>query len=121
MTRVEEIIARVNALRGGNPFSDEQKTIWIAVLDGLIYRELFSKTEGTDVAYSSPKELHDMLLVEPPFDEIYVLWLFAQMDLYLGEQAKYNIDITAFQDFYDNYANYYVNSNNMQKMPKILW
>lgn len=121
MTTIEEIISRVNAVRPNNPFENEQKVSWLALLDGIIYRELISKTEGNDVTYSPQTDIHDKLFVDKPFDEIYVLWLFAQMDLYLGEQARYNVDITAFQDFYESYCNDYVNSHKMQKMPKILW
>lgn len=120
MTTIEEIISRTDAVRD-NPFSNEQKISWLALLDGIIYRELISKTADCDVTYAPQVSVHDTLLVEKPFDEIYVLWLFAQMDLYRGEQTKYNADITAFQDYYDNYSSAYANSHTMQPMPKISW
>ena len=120
MTTIEEIITRADAVRP-NPFSPEQKTSWLAFLDGIIYRELISEAEDSGVTYVPHNNIHDGLLVDKPFDELYVLWLFSQMDLYLGEQARYNIDITAFQDFYNNYSQDYTDSHTMKHTPKILW
>ena len=120
MVTIEEIISRVDNVRQ-NPFGKTQKIAWLSLLDGVIYRELISQTEGCNATFSHYTDVHQELLVDKPFDEMYILYLFAQIDFYLGETIKYDSDITVFQDYYDNYSNDYINSHKMIKPPKILW
>lgn len=118
MTTVEEIISRVDRLRP-NPFSNEQKLTWLSLLDGIIYREIISLAVENDVAFTYHSDIHDELLVDKPFDELYVLYLFAQIDLYLGESANYDMDITAFQDYFNSFCGDYERNHKMKTSPKI--
>lgn len=47
------------------------------------------------------------LLVEAPYDELYVYYLMAQLDLAYGETDKYNKHIILFDDAFNAFAKYY--------------
>jgi hypothetical protein len=47
------------------------------------------------------------LIVEHPYDDIYIKWLEAQIDYANGEYGKYNNSIAMFNTAYEAYAKYY--------------
>lgn len=106
---IQEAINRTDALKY-NTYSNEDKIAWLSRLDAMVKRLILDTHEGTDnvsfAGYDSQTELDTVLLVPSPYDEIYILWLQAQIDLNNGEYDKYNASITLFNTEYEAYENY---------------
>ena len=63
--------------------------------------------------YDENSSLDTILLVDAPYDEIYIRWLESQIDYANGEYGKYNNSITAYNTAWKGYMNYY----NRKHMP----
>lgn len=115
--RIVDAISRVDALYF-NTFSNDEKVAWLAKLDGLILEQVIAAHEGAEkVCFSGYDPLGDLqtrLLVDAPYDEMYIPWLQAQMELALRETEGYNAAITTFNAEYGAF----VNSYNRSHMPK---
>jgi hypothetical protein len=64
--------------------------------------------------YSVDVDQQTDLLAPAPFDEMYIYWLKAQIDLANGEYNRYNVEITMFNTEWQEYINDY----NRHHMPK---
>lgn len=94
MPSVNEVIERVDRVKV-NPYEDADKARWLMELDGKIYQEVtaFPLTEeGENPAPPRvwPEEGDKPLLVDPPYDRLYDLYLFAMIDYHDREYAGYN-------------------------------
>lgn len=95
MPTIDEVIARVDA-RKPNVYSDEDKARWLMELDGRLYRELFARWPAAQPEIGKkppeqwPEEGGAPLLVEPPYDGLYELYLEAMVDYYDQETEAYN-------------------------------
>ena len=86
-----ELIARADELRP-NRFSAEDKLNWLRRIDGQLLRELCDTHEQLDSqelpdSYDTDTEL---LAPFPYGEEMYLGYLFCQIDLHNGEIQKYN-------------------------------
>lgn len=112
-----EAINRTDELKP-NGFSQTEKVEWLSILDGMIKNDIIDTHEGgEDIPFSgyndeTPNETK--LIVESPYDDIYILWLESRIDYANAEYAKYNNSITRYNDIYQAYSNYY----NRTHMPK---
>ena len=101
-----------------NTFSASEKIMWLSKLDWMIKRNIFDTHEGGEnIAFSgyTPEESGSTALLLPePFDEMYLLWLQAQMELALKETENYNASILTFNTEYEAFENYW----NRTHMPK---
>lgn len=115
--KVMEAIDRIDSLKH-NTYTIGEKVGWLSRLDGMVKTDIIDTHEdGDDIQFSGYTQERDMeteLLVPAPFDDLYLLYLEAQIDYYNGEIARYNNSITMYQTAYDNYARYY----NRQHLPK---
>lgn len=78
--------------------------------------ETEEKAEFT--GYTDETPLSTKLLVDAPFDDIYLSWLEAKIDFYNGEYTKYNNSIMRHNEVYRMFSNHY-NSTHMAKGKKI--
>lgn len=112
-----EAINRVDSTKP-NSYTQLEKVDWLSTLDGVIKTNIIDTHEGgEDVVfegYNADTSLDTELLVPAPYDDIYIRWLEARVDYANGEVKKYNNSLTAYNDAYDLYANYY----NRKHMPK---
>lgn len=103
-----EAITRADTLRP-NICGRNQKVFWLSQLDGRI-RERQQRHEGQQQEFSGydPATPPDTaLLVEAPYDAMYVYWLMAQTDLASGEIEGYNSAIALFNTEFDAWARHY--------------
>ena len=112
-----EAINRVDSTKP-NSYTQIEKVDWLSTLDGIIKGEIIDTHEGGEAivfdGYDVGTSLDTPLLVPAPYDDIYIRWLEARIDYANGEINKYNNSLTAYNDAYDLYANYY----NRKHMPK---
>lgn len=114
--KLGEAIDRIDSLKH-NTYTNAEKVDWISRMDGVIKTQIFDTHEGDEVYFEGYSEANDMdteLLVDPPYDDIYIRWLEAQIDYYNGEIARYNNSAMMYQAAYDAYQRYY-NRNHMPK------
>lgn len=105
-----EAIQRVDALRH-NTFTQEEKIGWLAQVDGQVQEDLIrthEDPEGKDFRYyDAQTPLDRELLVPPPYDELYLHYLQAQMDYYNAEYDRYNRSMGMYQAVWSAFANFY--------------
>lgn len=105
-----QAIAEVDSLVP-NIRSQEDKVRWLSRLDWTVKKEILDAHHGTEGAdfsgYDAHSSLHTTLLVPPPYDEIYVRWLEAQIHYYNGETDRYNEAIIMYNDAFDAYSDCY--------------
>lgn len=94
-----------------NTYSQEDKVDWLSRLDWMIKKQIIDTHAGAeDIAfagYDDNTDLHTVLLVPAPFDDIYLRWMEAQIDYSNGETDKYNVSIIMYNTAYDAYYNHY--------------
>ena len=104
-----------------NNFAQETKLGWLSKLDGMIRAEVVDTHEGGEdapfVGYGE-EDLGAVLVVPPPYDDIYVKWLEAQIDYANNEYDKYNNSAAAFNSAYTAFSGQY-HRTHMPKGTKI--
>jgi hypothetical protein len=114
--KIIDAISRVDALYF-NTFSVAEKIAWLSKVDWLIKRHILDTHEGPETdfrGYTPETDLQTELLAPVPYDEMYLPWLQAQMELALKEFDNYNASILTFNTEYEAFENYY----NRTHMPK---
>lgn len=107
---IREVIARVD-LKKPNAFDDEQKVRWLAELDGKIAADVMlqSISDLQQYNYKYPEAMDFELLVHFPHDDIYELWLAAQIDKANGEVDLYMNSKEAYNASYINFSCWFAN------------
>lgn len=118
---ISEAIARTDALKP-NDYTQNEKIQWLSRADWQIKNEIIDTHEGAeDVTfngYTGTTPTDTELLAGEPYDELYIAWLMAQIDYFNSEYAKYNQNITKFNDTYYAFSKDY-NRTHMPKETKI--
>ena len=112
-----EAIDSINSLKP-NSFTQEDKIKWLSTLDGIIKKEIIDTHEGAEGVefngYDENTPLDTVLLVPPPYDDIYLKWLEAKIDYINGDTARYNNSMIMYNTAYSAFQRYY----NRTHMPK---
>lgn len=115
--KIIEAIGRVDELKP-NTYDVEHKIGWLSKLDLMIQNNVFNTHEGATEkvfeGYPVDVDQQTDLLAPAPFDEMYIYWLKAQINLSNGEYNRYNVEITMFNTEWQEYINDY----NRHHMPK---
>ena len=111
---IMEAIAQVDSLVP-NTYSQKDKVGWLSRLDHLIKTQITDLHEGAEKVrfsgYDNSTNQHTVLLVPPPFDEIYLRWMEAQIHYHDGEIDRYNIAITMYNTAYEGFQNNYTRNH----------
>ena len=91
-----------------NSYSEEDKLRWINELDGMVQRLVFQNDEDKIKQYVYPDDMDKKLLILPPFDDVYTLFLEAKIDYHNREYANYNNSATMFEAQYSEYKKAYI-------------
>lgn len=108
--KISEAIERLDELKS-NMYSEPEKIRWLSQLDTMI-RKLIIDTHvgGEDCVFSGYDENTDkdtVLLAGAPFDDIYIFYMAAQIDLANMEYDRYNNSVMIFSDKYQDFADWY--------------
>lgn len=105
MSTFKEIIERVDENKP-NAFSTQTKMTWLSQLEGKIAADvlLMNIVEIRQLEGKYPEVLDTQPLVTYPHEDIYDLWLTAQIDYGNGEYEKYANSMAMFNEAYDNFA-----------------
>lgn len=123
---IEDVLDEVTALKT-HQYTDAQVVKWLHRLDVKILNDIINQhyhfdengdLEGdvdTPDAYSAEAEEVDTeLLVEDPYSELYIPYVYAMIDFNNGEFSRYNNSMVMFNSMLQDYANWY----NRSYMPK---
>lgn len=112
-----EAINGIDSLKP-NSYPQQDKVIWLSILDGTIKTEIIDTHEGAEgVIFNGYEDVNlfdTVLLVPAPYDDIYIKWLEAQIDYANGETAKYNNSMVMYNTAYSAFERFY----NRTHMPK---
>ena len=107
---IREIIERVDRLKP-NMIDEEQKIRWLSEVDGQVWHEIITQHEGAPMeeftGYTDTTPPQTKLLVPFPYDNLYIHYLSAQIDLYNQELGKYNNDSQLYNTALKNYSDWY--------------
>ena len=108
--KIIDAISKVDDLKP-NRYDEEHKVGWLSNLDLRVKNEIIDTHEGASetsfTGYNLDVDKNTKLLVPAPYDEMYIHWLMAQIDLANGEYNKYNAEITMFNTEWEDYAKHY--------------
>ena len=108
MSTIIEVITRVDENKP-NAFTERQKVLWLAALDGRIAVDVFLMdiTDAAQFRYTHPESLSTELLVSFPHDDIYELWLEAKIDFANGEYDKYQNTMEFYNAAYNSFVRWF--------------
>lgn len=117
------IIEAINRIDDAKPnqYTQSDKVRWLSTLDGIVHDEILAVHEeeaGAFAGYDDSTDLSTELLVGPPYDEMYIRWLEAQIDYTNSEYAKYNNSMAMYNAAYNTFARFY-NRTHMPRGGKI--
>lgn len=119
---VIELIMKLHTLQpndfGETMSGNDIKMTWLTDAFWRVVNEIIDKSENAkphseyelDTILGAGIEVVTLstdLLVDPPYDELYVYYMMAQLDLAYGETDKYNKHIILFDDAFNAFAKYY--------------
>lgn len=108
---IREIISVVDRLKPNN-YTDEDKKLWLSILDSRVFSEILGTHQGAEIdsfeGYNADTEDTTELLIPFPYaEEIYRYWLESQIDYANQEINKFNNDTALFNLKWSDYANFY--------------
>ena len=121
---IMEAIAQVDSLVR-NTYSQKDKVGWLSRMDHMIKTHVIDGHEGAQnirfAGYDDSTDLHTVLLVPPPFDEIYLRWMEAQIHYHNGEYDRYNAAITMYNTAFEGFRDHYTRNHRPLKTSRFLF
>lgn len=108
MITVNTVIERALKLHPDN-IDDGIKCRWLSELDGKIMRETMH--DNSFKGYSFPEDGDTELVVKPPYDNIYELYIIAMSEFFSGELASYSASAILFDEAYAEFRKNYIRNN----------
>jgi len=105
---INSVIEQVSKLHP-DTIPDSIKCRWLSELDGKITLETMHRDNFT--AYKFPEDGERELIVKPPYDNIYELYLIAMSDFFSGELANYSASAVLFERAYSEFCKSYLRNN----------
>lgn len=107
---VREAIARADEIQP-NAFSENMKTAWINEVEGQVQTDIHRILPEDCVAYTYAADADKTLLVLPPHDKLYPLYLGAMIDYANGEISRYQNSAGMFNAAWDEFYKWYLRHN----------
>lgn len=109
--KIKECIDQVDNVKP-NQYSVEDKVRWLSFLDAIIINEVLKTHEGYEGQYDnfegySPDKLDMKLIVEHPYDSLYIAYIKMKIDEENGETARYNNSATMYNSYMSLYKKHY--------------
>jgi len=106
--KVREAIERADDVKP-NAFDSKTKAAWLNALEGRIAASVFllAPAEIRQLQYHVPEDLETELLVAPPHDDIYALWLQAKIDEGNGEYDRYQNTMQIYNEHFGSFLRWF--------------
>ncbi|WP_288887466.1 hypothetical protein [uncultured Eubacterium sp.] len=106
---INEVLDEVDRIAKNNSIDRNQKIKWLDRLDRSIFNDLLQykkdNIENFD-GYNVDDDEDTELLAVAPYDELYVYYVLAQINLIQQEIDFYNNNYAMYEDKYRNYRNF---------------
>lgn len=106
---INEVLDEVDRIAKNNSIDRNQKIKWLDRLDKSIFNDLLQykkdNVESFD-GYTSETDEDTVLLAVAPYDELYVYYVLAQINLIQQEIDFYNNNYAMYEDKYRNYRDF---------------
>lgn len=111
MPSINEVLERTTCARPDG-IEDAVKAAWLLELDGRLLREVVREHEGdepdeTALPVRWPEDADKPLLVRPPYDNLYDLYIYAQGDALNREYSHYANSAVLFEAALDEWKKQY--------------
>ena len=103
--KTKQIIENCNQIKP-NMYDRQLMEAWILELEQKIVAEIWNRSEEYK-EMNIPEEANEELLVKPPYENLYMYWLFMKIDFFNDELDRYNNDAILFNSEYADYAAYF--------------
>lgn len=94
-----------------NAIEKRDKVRWLSDVDETVYRKLIRTHRGGGAlefdGYTDQTPDDTLLFAVQPYDEMYVYYLMAQIDLWNNELDRYQNSQALYNQAYAEYANHY--------------
>ena len=95
-----------------NQYSIEDKVHWLSFIEHIIINDVIKTHEGYEGEYEefdgySADKLWQKLIVDKPYDNLYVAYLKMKIDEENGETARYNNSATLFNSYITVFKKHY--------------
>lgn len=93
------------------PFDKDLLIMWLAELDGMAIREIFSGYDGSPAGpdwepYVPGEDPQTVLLIPAPYDSVYLDYLKMKCDSW-NKESSYNNSAKAFNNAYMTFGDYW--------------
>lgn len=107
---VQEVLTEVEELKP-HQYDDSMLIRWLNDLETKIYREILSnyvyETELEEYVPLTEEDMMRELCIKEIYTDVYKLYLFAMIDFYNNETARYQNSHVMFNVRYQDFANYW--------------
>lgn len=104
--KIRNVIRYVDAIKP-NAFGDEVKVQWINEAEGYVQTDVMMLALSDVVQYDPEQHMDAELLVKPPHDKLYAVYLCAMVDFANGEYDKYANTMQMYNEFLGEYIKWY--------------
>ena len=107
MATVKQVLEQVDAMLP-NQYTTAEKRRWLLQAEGFVVREVHQPHAGGEEAQVPPEDTGEdtVLLVQPPYDELYRHYVEAQIHYANGEMARYNNAAAQWNNAFLTYKDY---------------
>ena len=106
MATLKDVIDEVDEVKP-NPFDNDTKTRWLNESEGTVQTEVVLLASVDVIQYTYATDQNVQLLVDPPHDKLYGVYLAARIDFANGEYEKYQNTMQLFNEFFDEFVRWY--------------
>ena len=97
-----------------NKIPFEIKLKWLADFEQKVYNEIYKTHEDCPEEFAIPSDEEDELLIDAPYDEVYVKYLRMRIDEANNDSARFVNARIIYNEAYNEFSAYY-NRNHMPK------
>ena len=117
MATVKQVLEQVDAMLP-NQYTTAEKRRWLLQAEGFVVREVHQPHAGGEETEVPPEDTGEdtVLLVQPPYDELYRHYVEAQIHYANGEMERYNNACAAWNNALLTYRDFWCRSH----MPRLL-
>jgi hypothetical protein len=105
--KVGELLAQVNKIKP-NAFDDNTLLTWLNRIEAMIQTEIMKIESEKVKQYTLPESIEKELILTPPHDQCYELYISAQIDIAQQEYASYQNTMVLFNNAFNEMKKYYI-------------
>lgn len=112
MATVKQVLEQVDAMLP-NQYTTAEKRRWLLQAEGFVVREVHQPHAGGEETEVPPEDAGEdtVLLVQPPYDELYRHYVEVQIHYANGEMERYNNACAAWNNALLTYRDFWCRSH----------